>query len=253
MESEIIMAAENVKSGISRKTPENLLFGAGTIHKNLTYGEHYALTEDTIKDSSKKYYEMITPGSAGGTIEWKETTDTAFESTKSYYEKFEGFSLKNTLLGATNGGVKVSIKPEFTDVPVDGALVKVKRLTVKTGETAVMETTLTEITEDTTAMALNGEKGNSKFFDIKDTHFAVRAKPSISEGDYINNLAYVGHRIDDGSNRKVIVIFKNALCTSGYEIEGKNKETAGLKLTFECYADLTNNPSTLPYEIIYLS
>lgn len=43
----------------------------------------------------------------------------------------------------------------------------------------------------------------------------------------------------------------NALCTSGFEAEGKNKEGAVGKYTFECHADLESDLDTLPYHIYY--
>ena len=53
-------------------------------------------------------------------------------------------------------------------------------------------------------------------------------------------------------NEPVVVIFKNALCTSGFEIESKNKEASAFQAKFECYADLSSDAATnLPYEIIY--
>ena len=43
----------------------------------------------------------------------------------------------------------------------------------------------------------------------------------------------------------------NALCTSGFEQEGKNKEGAVGKYTFECHAELTSDLDTLPWHIYY--
>ena len=43
------------------------------------------------------------------------------------------------MVGATSGGSKFEIIPEVTQVEVDGALVAVAELDVKTGETASME------------------------------------------------------------------------------------------------------------------
>ena len=79
-------------SGITDKTPKNIVFGAGTIHKGLRY------------DASKKTWNFA-----------------------------------ESLIGATSGGTKLSIKPELKDIEVDGASVKVKELAVKIGETAQME------------------------------------------------------------------------------------------------------------------
>jgi hypothetical protein len=70
---------------------------------------------------------------------------------------------------------------------------------------------------------------------------------SIIGSDYIQNLAYVGFMTD---GTPIIVIFDYALCTSGLEAEGKNKENSVFPATFECYADLSEGVTdTLPYHI----
>ena len=82
--------------------------------------------------------------------------------------------------------------------------------------------------------------------EISSRYTEIISNQKISEGDYIENLGFVGKTLD---GRDIVVIFEYALCTSGLEIEGKNKEATVIKATFECYADLTNNPVTLPYHI----
>lgn len=183
-------------SGITENTPKNVMLGAGTIHKGLTFA----------------------------TDKW---------------------NFQESLVGATSGGTKVTIKPEYMDVAVDGALVKVKGLTQKVGETAVMETNIVEVTPEILKMTLVGKESTAT---EKKGYNEITSKARIEEGDYIENLAYVGKTID---GKPIIIIFDNALCTSGFEIEGKNKESAVLKATFECYADLTPECDTLPYHIYY--
>ena len=74
----------------------------------------------------------------------------------------------------------------------------------------------------------------------------IESKARIEKDDYIENFGYIGRFLD---GRPVIVIFDNALCTSGLEIEGKNKENGTFALTMECYADLSPAADTLPYHI----
>jgi hypothetical protein len=183
------------KTGVTTGTPKNILFGAGTIHKNLKYD--------------------------GGTWNFEES-----------------------IMGATQGGSKISIKPEFTDIEVDGALVSVKGLKIKTGETASMEFNFLEVTKDVMKMALVGKEGTSE-----DTKYdLIESNASINEGDYLDNVAFVGQTLD---GRNIIVIMDNALCTSGFESEGKNKEAGIFTCTFECHADLTSDTDTLPYHIYF--
>ena len=185
------------KSGITSNTPKNIMFGAGTIHKNLKY------------DAEKKTWNF-----------------------------------EESIMGATQGGSKISIKPEFTNIDVDGALVAVKGLKVKVGETASMEFNFLEITKDVMKMALVGTDGASE-----DVNFdLIESTAFITEGDYLDNVAFVGQTLD---GRNIIVIMDNALCTSGFESEGKNKEAGVFTCTFECHADLTSDMDTLPYHIYF--
>ena len=176
------------KHGVTATTPKNIVFGAGTIHKNMT------------KEGNTW---------TGGTI-----------------------------VGATNGGSKLSIIPEFVDVPVDGANVLAKGLKVKTGETAEMAVNFAEISGDIIAAATAG----------KNTSGVITSKADIAEGDYWENVAFVGETID---GKAIIAVLPNALITSGFELEGKNKEGSVVACTFTCHADLEGNLDVLPWEIIY--
>lgn len=160
--------------------------------------------------------------------------------------KFEGsaWNFAESLVGATSGGSKLSIIPEVTKIEVDGALVAAKGLSVKTGETASMEVNFIELTQDIIQAATFGELGTSE-----DTNFdVIQSKASIVEGDYWDNIAFVGQTLE---GKQVIAILDNALCTSGFEQEGKNKEGAIGKYTFESHADLDSDLDALPWKIYY--
>ena len=184
------------RTGVTSNTPKNILFGAGTIHKNVTYSQE------------------------------------------------TGWNFETSIVGATQGGSKLSIVPEFVDVEADGALVLVKGLKVKTGETASMEINFLEINKDIMTHALIGEIGTSE-----DTHFDVlQTKADLVDGDYYENIAFVGQTLD---KRQIIVIMENVLCTSGFESEGKNKEAGVGTYTFTCHADIDSDLQTLPVKIYY--
>lgn len=160
--------------------------------------------------------------------------------------KYEGstWNFANSLMGATSGGSKLSIIPEVTPIEVDGALVPVKGLNVKTGEKASLEVNFIELTPDIIKAAAIAEAGTSD-----DTKYDVIVpKANIAEGDYFENIAFVGKLMD---GRNVIAILENALCTSGFEQEGKNKEGAIGKYTFECHAELDSDLDVLPWRIYY--
>lgn len=183
-------------NGVTAKTPENVLFGAGTIHKGLKY--------------------------ATGT----------------------GWNFADSVVGATSGGSKLSIIPEVYDVPADGASVKAKGLRRKTGETATMEVNMLELTQDIVTASTLGKVGQSE----DETFVLIQSKPDIEEGDYWENIAFVGKTLE---GKPIIAILPNALCTSGFEPEGKPKESTIGKFTFECHADLEGDLEMLPWKIYY--
>lgn len=155
------------------------------------------------------------------------------------------WNFEESLICATSGGSKLSIVPEFYDVPVDGALVKVKGLTVKVGETATLTINPIEMTPEILKMAVIGDSATST---TATGYSEITSRATIATGDYINNLGYVGKTIE---GKPIIIIFDYALCTSGLELEGKNKEASVPSFTFECFADLTPEADTLPWHIYY--
>lgn len=156
------------------------------------------------------------------------------------------WNFAESLVGATSGGNKLSIVPEIKTVEVDGALVKVKGLDFKTGEVAKLETNLVEITPELLKTTVIGQMGQSTI----EGYDLIESKSDIEEGDYFENLAFVGKKTD---GTPIIIILDNALCTSGFEGEAKNKENTVVKCTFECYQSTDGDLSKLPYHIYYPS
>lgn len=236
------------KTGLTPKSLDNMVFGAGAIYKNFTYGEHYKRTFDKTPQTGKSYYTIV-GGPSGGTSYSKWDGEAFGSGTYDiYYEKYTGYG--GDLIGATQGGTKVSIVPEYTDIEVDGILVKMKGLTRKIGEKATMETQVLDLLGENTRLALNGKivyTGENMAGGSNSTF--CQTKSDISDTDYITNLALVAPQIETG--KIAIVIFKKALCTSGFEIDTKNKEAAVNKYTFEAYAEMSDeNVDTLPVQVI---
>lgn len=182
------------KHGISTTTPENILLGAGTYHRNL---------------------------------------------------KFQDGKWTGDILGATNGGGKISIVGEFVDIAVDGQLVKVKGMTVKQGGSVTCEVNFAELSSEVVKMATLFKEGESD----ADGFTMLQDKASIEEGDYVENFGFVGYTANNA--KQIIFIMENALCTSGMELEPKPKEQAVVKLTMECYANNEGDLDTLPVKIYY--
>lgn len=183
------------KHGISTTTPENILLGAGTWHRNLKYTE--------------------------------------------------GSGWTGEILGATNGGGKISVTGEFVDIEVDGALVKVKGLTVKQGGTVTAEVNFAELSSEVMRMATLFEEAESD----ADGFTMLQDKPRITEGDYVQNFGFVGYTANNA--KQIIFLMENALCISGMELEPKPKEQVVVKLTMEAYANNEGDLDTLPVKIYY--
>lgn len=157
----------------------------------------------------------------------------------------EGTGWTGDILGATSGGGKISIIGEFYDIPVDGALVKVKGLTVKNGGKVTVEANFAEISTAVMKMATLFEEGESDAEGFQ----MLKDKAAITEGDYVDGFGFVGKTANGAKD--IIMVMDSALCTSGMEIESKNKEAAVVKLTMEAYALNDGDLDTLPVKIYY--
>lgn len=234
--------AKTGKTGVTTNTPKNIVFGAGTIHKGLKYTASYNLTADNEIDRSKTYYTRT--GKEGSYIYTAVVTPNV-QDIATYYEKSGAWNFDNSIIGATNGGSKLTITPEITKVEADGAFVAVKGLTVKTGEAATIEINFIELTKEIIKAATIGKDGESEDASNYDL---IESKANIEEGDYFENIAFVGQTLE---GKNIIVILENAICTSGLELAGENKSGTVATVTFESHAELSSDLDTLPYKIYY--
>ena len=160
------------------------------------------------------------------------------------YTEGTGWNFTESCVGATKGGSSVKIEPEFYTVEPDGSSVSVKNFKRKIGEKAEMEVNLLELNADMLKASVIGADGVSE---VEGMNLIV-SKDAIAEGDYWENIAFVGETLD---GKNIIVILPNALCTSGLNIEGKSGEESVGKFTFECHGDANESLTTLPYKIYY--
>lgn len=149
--------------------------------------------------------------------------------------------IKTGILGATQDGGSLTITPEFFAPELDGATVAIKELQRKVGETAQIEASLAELTAETVAKQVIGNVGETT-----DGNYDVVTSAELAAGHFYSGFGYYGHLLD---GRPVIIIFKNALCTSGMTFEGKNKTNSVFKGTFECQSDIEYSTTKLPYAI----
>ena len=160
------------------------------------------------------------------------------------YTSGTGWNFEESCVGATKGGSSVKITPEFYKVQPDGSTVAVKNFNRKIGETATMDVNLLELNADMIKASVIGADGTAEIEGMA----LIESKESIVEGDYWENIAFVGETLD---GKNIIVILPNALCTSGLSIESKSGEEIVGKFTFECHGDANESLTTLPYQIYY--
>lgn len=158
--------------------------------------------------------------------------------------KYANGQWSGDLLGATSGGAKVSVVPDYQDIEVDGAVVKVRGMTLKQGESAYIEANLIEMTPEILQMTMAASKAESEV----EGYDLYKTKSLLEDSDYIENIAAIG-TLSDG--REIIVIMENMLCTSGFEADTKNKDKSILKCKFECFAGFEDDHDRLPVFIYY--
>ena len=154
------------------------------------------------------------------------------------------WNFDESCVGATKGGSSLKITPSFYKIEPDGSTVAIKQFNKKIGEVATLEVNFLELTADLIKSATIGQDGTSA-----DTNFdLIESKDAIAEGDYWDNIAFVGETAD-GEN--IIVILDNVLCTSGLGLDSQNNAESVGKYTFECHADANESLTTLPWHIYY--
>ena len=134
-------------NGVSANTVQNIVFGAGTIHKGLKF--------------------------AGSSWNFDESC-----------------------VGATKGGSTLTITPEFYSVEPDGSTVAIKQFNKKIGEVATMDVNFLELTLDLIKSATVGQESVSE----DSTYVKIESKADIAEGDYWDNIGFVGETADGNSD-----------------------------------------------------
>jgi hypothetical protein len=149
--------------------------------------------------------------------------------------------IKAAIIGATQEGGTLTITPEFFAPELDGATVAIRELQNKVGETAQIETSFAELTPDLMARMVIGKIGAST-----DGNYDVVTSSEIRAGHFYDGFGYYGKYID---GRPLIILFKQALCTSGFTTDSKNKTNSVFKGTFACQSDIEYGTTRLPYAI----
>lgn len=150
-------------------------------------------------------------------------------------------AIKAAIIGATQDGGTLTITPEFFSPELDGKTVAVKEFQNKVGESAKMETSFAELTPELLAKQAIGKVENST-----DGNYDVITSTELSAGHFYDGFGYYGEHLD---GRPMIIIFKQALCTSGFTTDTKNKTNSIFKGTFECNSDIEYGVDKLPWAV----
>lgn len=149
--------------------------------------------------------------------------------------------IKAGIIGATQEGGTLKIVPEFFAPELDGATVALMELDNKVGETADIEVSFAEVTADILAKQMIG-----KVSETTDGQYDVITSGTLGKGHYYNGFGYYGKHMD---GRPLIILFKQALCTSGFTTDAKNKQNSVFKGTYSCRSDIEFGTDKLPYAI----
>ena len=150
-------------------------------------------------------------------------------------------AIKAGIIGATQEGGTMTITPEFFAPELDGATVSIMELQNKVGETAQMDISYAELTADLMSKMVIGNVSEST-----DKNYDVVTSSVLKKDHFYKGFGFYGEFLD---GRPIIILFKNALCTSGFTTDSKNKTNSVFKGTMACQSDITYGTTKLPYAI----
>ena len=82
--------------------------------------------------------------------------------------------------------------------------------------------------------------------DSTDKSYDVVTSSALKKEHFYKGFGYYGEFLD---GRPIIILFKNALCTSGFTTDSKNKTNSLFKGTMACQSDIEYGTTKLPYAI----
>ncbi|NGL84156.1 hypothetical protein [Streptococcus equi] len=154
------------------------------------------------------------------------------------------------LLGATSDGNKLKIEQKYRTIEVDGVFVSAVGQKVLESQSASLEINMKELTAENLRLAINGSLDTGDGKTSPSDYKVIGGKGKLENTDYITNIGLVATL--SGTNKPVIIILDNALCTSGLEFDTKDNDEAVVTMTFEAHANEGQiDDLTLPCRIYY--
>lgn len=166
---------------------------------------------------------------------------------------FAGGEFSGTLVGATSGGVTVTIEQNYRYPEVDGTahlegMIKDNAFLESAKATAVIN--LKEITAEALRGGLNGAMVDAQASEAPSGYKKITTKRYLEGSDYLTNLAVVGQL--SGSSDPVIFILDNALCTGGVEVGTEDNGETIIELTYAAHASATQLAADeMPWRILF--
>ena len=150
------------------------------------------------------------------------------------------------VIGATQGGGTFSAVPTVRRIEIDGVKGAAKGLETVDEWVVTMTANVKEISADTLKLTLGAGVADEAAKPAGYTKITARAE--ITEGDYLDNITWVGRL--SGNDKPVIIIVKNALSTNGLTLTVADKAEATIPLTVTGHYDAADLDS-VPFEIYY--
>lgn len=154
------------------------------------------------------------------------------------------------LIGATSGGSKITLKNTYRQAEIDGVFTTpVGADSIESSE-GTLELNLIEFTLETLKTVLLADSEDSDGDIFPEGYSVIKSRARIKDTDYVKDLAYIG--TVSGSNKPIIIILHQAICTSGLEIEPKDKAEAIYTVVYEARTAAGEvNDASLPITILY--
>lgn len=140
-------------------------------------------------------------------------------------------------IGATTGGVKVSIKNTYRKIDVDGtAHMDVQDLNVLSAAQATASASVKEITLENLRLSTNGKIREALPTEAPSGYKVIESKRYLEKSDYIDSVAVVG--VHNKSKLPIIFILDNVLATSSSDLEFKDGDEAIIPLELQANASV---------------
>lgn len=155
-------------------------------------------------------------------------------------------------LGATRGGVNISIKTTIEQIEVDGAGGRAKGLGQITAIEASAAFSLVEVTEDNLALALGAAVVDDESQTLPEGYDMITGTYEFAESDFIENITIIG--CISGSDKPVIVQLFNGLNEDGMTLQTGDSGSGVLPVTVYAYNSLEEfmqDDLVPPYKIYY--